>query len=244
MEKLEDNELAILRWVLGQCLLIVSLLGGYTVDLGSAWLVTAALGLTVLSLLRPGLTGAAPRWSGKVTPLLLLLIVVFDFLQSGGDILPPLYRMVLLLALYRALQPRSPREDLQQLALTLFMMLLTGVLSQEVSFGVQLVFYTPPAMFLLFTVTLSQREPEEEATTAKVGPRPVFGIVSRRVLLRRVLRRLERRTLLAVTGLAATMTALSLLLFISLPRFDIGQSLPFPQLTAGSSLTGFSDHIR
>jgi transglutaminase-like putative cysteine protease len=243
LEKLDDNELAILRWVLGQCLLIVSLLGGYTVDLGSGWLVTAGLGLTFLSLFRPGLTGAAPRWSGKVAPLLLLLIVVLDFLQSGGDILPPLYRMVVLLALYRALQARSPREDLQQLALTLFMMLLTGVLSQEVGFAVQLLVYTPLAMFLLFTVTLSQREIEGEVAD-ELPARPVFGLIPRRVLLRRVCRRLEGRTLLAVAGLAAAMTALSLLLFLSLPRFDIGQSLPFPELRAGSSLTGFSDHIR
>ena len=243
LERLEDNELAVLRWILGQCLLLVSLLGGYTVDLGAGWLVTTALALALLSLFRPGLTGAAPRWSGKVVPLLLLFVVLADFLQSGGDILPPLYRMVVLLALYRALQARTPREDLQQLALTLIMMLLTGVLSQEISFALQLMLYTPLAMLLLFTVTLSQREEEGKSPNVS-AVRPVFGRNPPRILWRRVRQRLEGRTLLAVGGLVAVTTALALLLFISLPRFDIGQSLPFPQLAAGNSLTGFSDHIR
>lgn len=242
MEKLDLVELSQVRWLLGQLLLLVALLGGYTVDLDSWWLVSVGLVATLGSLLWPGLVSRMPELYRKAGPYLLLGVIGMDFVISGSDFLPPLYRMLLWLAIYRALQERSAREELQQLALVLFLVLLTGVLSLEISFALQLLVLTPLGMGLLFAVNLGHREGVGGNEAAV--ERPTLREVRWGRLVRRVRGRLDGRTLLAGGGLLAGMVMTTALLFLLLPRFEIGQSLPFPQLKSGESLSGFSDHIR
>lgn len=239
--KLDLKELTAARWYLGQLLVVIALLGSYTIDVGSALLVSAGLLGVLFVCALPRLVERIPRLFWRLSPFFLLAIIVSDFILSGGDILPPLFRMVVLLTLYRALQLRTPREDLQLLLLTLFLILITGVLSLEISFALQMVAYAPIAMGLLFVTNLTTAE-----TTARAVPLPdtVFDSLGVRFLLKRLKQRLDRRTLVAGAGLFLAMTGMALLLFILLPRFDIGASLPFPRLQTSESLTGFTDHVQ
>lgn len=231
---LESRELAVLRWYLGQGLVLVALLGTTGIEVGAGPLVAAGLVLVLGSLLRPGLLERMPGPFWRISPFLLLAFIVGDFLLSRGDILPPLFRTVVLLSLYRSLQVRSPREDLQLLLLTLFLILFTGVLSLEITFGLQLLVYAPLAMGLLFFVNLTPGGTEAG----------IFRGLRWRPFLGRLRERLDRRTLMAGMLLYILTSGMTLLLFILLPRFDIGASLPFPRLHSARSLSGFTDHVR
>jgi transglutaminase-like putative cysteine protease len=239
--RLDIRELSATRWYLGQLLVVIALLGSYTIDVGSSLLVTAGLSVVVLACAWPRLVERIPKLFWRLSPFLLLAVIVADFLFSGGDILPPLFRMVVLLTLYRALQLRSPREDLQLLLLTLFLILITGVLSLEISFALQMLAYAPLAMGLLFVTNLTTAETSVNAVDL---PKSVFDKVTPRRMLRRLRERLDRRTLVAGTGLFFATTGMALLLFVLLPRFDIGAALPFPRLQGADSLTGFTDHVQ
>jgi transglutaminase-like putative cysteine protease len=239
--RLESSELNALRWLLGQILVILTLVGTYAIDLGSGILVTGALLLVGIVTLRPRLATLLPGFFQRYVPWILLLWIAADFLASGGDILPPLFRMVVLLAVFRSIRLRTCREDLQLLLLTLFILLLTGVMSLEITFGLQLMAFAPLAMGLLFVVNLCRPidvSPEAEAAASALPPdgwRPLMG---------RVRERMDRATLVAGVGLFAITSGLTLLLFVALPRFDIGAALPFPRLQTSNSLTGFTDHVR
>ncbi|MEX0326306.1 MAG: transglutaminaseTgpA domain-containing protein [Puniceicoccaceae bacterium] len=240
MAKLDNRELAAIRWLMGQLLVLISLSGSYALDLGADFLITAGIGLTVLACLFPRVTERIPSLFWKISPFILLILIISDFVLGGGDILPPLFRMVLVLTLYRVLQIRTPREDLQLLLLALFLLILTGVLSQEITFGLQMLLFAPLAMGQLFVVNLSTDQSGQSLSTQRV---PVFENFSWRQLFRHVWQRFDRRTLAAGFLLFLLTTGMALLLFVLLPRFDLGAALPFPRLQTGQSLSGFTDNV-
>lgn len=240
MERLDNRELAAIRWMLGQVLVLISLVGSYSLDLGSDLLITASIGLILVSLIVPGWIENIPGIVWKISPAFLLVFIVTDFLLAGGDVLAPLFRMVLILTLFRGLQVRRPREDLQLLLLALFLLIVTGVLSQELFFGLQMLLFAPVAMGHLFVVNLSVHEP---GSTVAVPSGRIFAGYRWSRLLRHIRQRMEYGTLLAGVALFLMMTTLALLLFILMPRFDIGAALPFPRLQTNSSLTGFTDRV-
>ena len=241
MDRLKQRELAALRWLLGQLMFMVSLSGGFALDLGADGLILASLALTALTCVLPSLFERVPAAFWKYAPILLLLVIGADFLGSGSDFLPPLFRMVILLALFRALQIRTPREDLQQLLLTMFLLVITGVLSLEITFGIQLLLYAPLAMSQLFLVNLSIRE---DGSPRASPDGPVFAKANWGIVFRHASARLDRRTLSAGLVLFVITTGMALGLFILMPRFDIGAALPFPRLSTDQSLSGFSDNVQ
>jgi len=241
LDRLKRRELVALRWLLGQLMFMVSLAGGFALDLGAEVLILASLALTMLTCVIPSIFERVPAAFWKYAPILLLFVIGADFLTSGRDFLPPLFRMVILLTLFRALQIRTPREDLQQLLLTMFLLILTGVLSLEITFGIQLLLYAPLAMSQLFLVNLSTRE---DGSPRNLPDGPVFRNANWGIVFRHASARLDRRTLSAGFVLFIVTTGMALGLFILMPRFDIGAALPFPRLSTDQSLSGFSDNVK
>lgn len=239
--KLDRNELAGIRWLIGQVMVLISLAGAYTIDLGASSLLTGSLLLVLLVSAFPGLITRVPGLVWRIAPFGLLVLIAADFVLSGGDVLPPLFRMIVILTLYRSLQGRTPREDMQLLLLTLFLILITGVLSLEITFALQMLAYAPLAMGLLFAANLSAGH---NTGAAADGPDASFYRSGWRRLARRLRERIDRRTLAAGIVLFLVTTSMALVLFIFLPRFDIGAAMPFPRLQTSQSLTGFSDHVR
>jgi len=227
-----------LRWLLGGALTLCGLVSVLTIDIGALpFLVPALIGnLAILTF--PGLVRIIPARVHKVIPFGLVVIIVTDFIWSGGDILPPLTRMILLLAFYRTLQLRKSREDLQLVLLTLFMVVISGVLSQEIWFILQILVYAPLAMAVLFAVCLGDRQ------TRAGPPAEAFAEFSWSRFIRYWRGRIDRR-LIFLTGLLFLATsAFATLLFLLLPRFELGQALPFLRINTARSLSGFSEEVR
>lgn len=251
--KLSPSELRFLRWSVAQLIVLVAVLGALALPVEAGPLALALAVATLFSMVWPRWLALLPQWLHRLAPLALLAIMVVDFSLSRSDILPPLYRMLLWLMLYRSLQLRNGREDMQQLLLALFVILATGVLSQDLLFAVQLLLFAPMAMVLLFLHNLCRSavpvDPvQSEDNTSAGSPSQFDGVdpagISRRVIWRKVGLRLDVRTLLVALGLYFTLTALTALLFALMPRFNIGQALPFPRLQSATSKVGFSDQIR
>ncbi len=147
--------------------------------------------------------------------------------------------MIVLLLAYRALEYRTRRQDLQLVLLALFVVVMTGVLTMELSFAVQIVLFTPVAMFVLFLVNLSETADRGEE---EIPPKVWQGFRWRTFLTR--LRRVLDHRLLAFSGALFIGMAVSAgLLFVALPRFELGQALPFLRMQAQQSLSGFSETV-
>lgn len=218
-------------------MVLVVLPGLFSIQTGADPMIWALLVAGGVSILRPRWMEQIPVVSGKVAGFGVILWVVGDAVISAGDVLPVLIRSILMLTAIRMFQVRGGREDFQLLLLTLFILVLGGVLSMSLFFAVQLVLIGPLAIGLLLGVTLAH------ASGKSNFDRTVFRGFRWRFLLRRWIQRLDRQMAGFVAAVYVLTLALTALIFVALPRFDMGHSLPFFQLGGGSTLTGFSDRV-
>ncbi len=238
LAKLDYADLYRMKWILGGLLGLLSLWNIFSLDLGLDWMVRGSAILMIAAVVWPPVAASLPDWFWRIQTPVIVVFVVSDFILAGGDFVPPLIRMVILLALLRTLQPRTRREDLQLVVLTLILVVVSGVLTLEISFAVQLALYTPLVMLFLFVVNLSESfSPEDEV------PGEVWKRFRWQRFLRDVRGLFDTRLVLFSGVLFTGMMLSASFLFLSLPRFELGQTLPFLTMQARGTYTGFSEQI-
>lgn len=237
MNTLSQTDLHRLKWLLGQLLALIAFWAMLELDFGSQPLLLLMGCVVVATLVWPGLPARIPAIFWKAATPALVTIIILDFLLHGVDFLKPLVRMVMLLTLFRCLQYRARREDLQLVLLCLFILVITGVLTVSLTFGLQMMIFTPLAMAMLFVINLVEATYERKLVREDwLG----FRWLS---FLRRIRRSMDYRMLGFSGVLFFGVVAISSLIFVTIPRFNIDQALPFLQMP-GTSTTGFSDTIR
>lgn len=234
--QLKTDELNQLKWLLGQVLTLVALWTLAFLDLRVLPLLILAAGVVSLTLFFPKLPGVIPAFFWKAVTPLLVLIILTDFILAGGDTLPPLIRMITLLAIVRCLSYRTRREDLQLVLLCLFMAVISGVLTLSMVFALQIVIFTPLAMVLLFLINLLESEDDKPMSRETWRGFRWWGFLSRLRLV------MDIRMLGFTGGLFALVAACSSVIFVTIPRFQFDQAIPFFQLET-RSLIGFSDTV-
>lgn len=239
--RLTTIELRQMKWMLGNLLALVSLWTLIYIDAQAELLLAATTLTVIISLIRPGWTGKIPRWVWNVAvPIILTISIFVDFWLSMPDLIPPLVRMLLLLVLVRSLQQRRRREDLQLLLMCLFMVMLTGVLTLSMSFGFQILLFTPIGLALLFLITLT--EPVNQPYIP-LGMEYRWDLFQWRPFIQRIRMVQDVRVVGMIGGLFIGVLGVSFLIFIIMPRFQINQAIPFLNLSTTRSLSGFSDRI-
>jgi len=234
--QLNLEELHQFKWVLGGVMALLSLwtVARLDVDLGVIPLVSLVIVITAM------VNSALP---GKLSPLawkggVFLIVAVFLFDLVTGEIIRALVRLDLLLILYRTIQYRRKREDLQLIVLCLFVTVVAGVLTVSLFFAIQILLYTVCAMCFLFVINLIETV---ESGGKKVGRRWT------RIPFRRFLRRLIEVFDLRLAGFAAMLflivVIISTVLFLSIPRFQIQNPIAFLNIRQDRTLTGFSENI-
>ena len=232
-------ELHQLKWVLGELLTIVSLWTIFFLEVRSGPLLAVTVGAILLVICVPSLPGRIPSWVWVAVTPALIVVIVADFVQSRPDIIPSLVRMVVLLVLVRCLQYRRKREDLQLILLCLFMVVIAGVLTLSLNFGIQLLVFTPLAMACLFIINL--------VDTSEDGgelPEGLWDNFRWGHFLDRVWHVQDFRLLALAVLFFVGVVAVSSLIFITMPRFRIDQAIPFFQLNSRKSKSGFSDKVQ
>lgn len=227
-----------LKWILGGLLGLLALWNIFSLDLGLEWMVRGSALLMIGAVLWPPAAASLPDWFWRIQTPVIVVFVVSDFILAGGDLIPPLIRMVVLLTLLRTLQPRTRREDLQLVVLTLVLVVVSGVLTLEISFALQLAIYTPAVMLFLFVVNLSESFSPEDTL-----PERAWRSFRWRRFLRNIRGLFDGRLILFSSVLFLGMMISASLLFVSLPRFELGQTLPFLSMQARGTHTGFSENI-
>jgi len=244
--QLGPDELQHLKWLLGGTLTLLAVSTVLYMDV-EAWVL---MGLTALaagaSMARPGLPARVPR---LVHTLAFPGIVAFFALDLWllGEVLPAMVRLDVLLLLYRNLTYRQRRDDLQVVVLGLFLVVVAGVLTVSLTFAVHLLVYTGCALAFLLVITLAETaETAGAAPAAKgAGGRPAWVAHADAEALLRKLRAVADWRVLGTGGLLFVgVVAVSALLFLAIPRFQIESSMFLDRLISKKSKSGFSDSIR
>lgn len=239
--RLSPDELFQLKWLLGGVLVLLGLGTLLTLDARSTPVLLAGALVTGLLVLWPRGSARLPEVFWKTMTPVLIIGVGLDFVLSRPDFVGPLLRMVAFLGILRAISPRRRREDLQLVLLCLFMVIISGVLTLSLAFAVQILLFTPAAMFLLFLVTLV--EPRERAGEAP-APLALWKDFHWGPFLRRLVRSLDWKVLGLAGVLFSAVVVASSVIFIAMPRFSFEQALPFLNLQNRSAMAGFSENIQ
>jgi hypothetical protein len=230
--RLNRDELHQLRWLLGLVLVLLAFWTLFGLDFaGLAWrmlfFITAALALAF-----PGWPGRIPDWIRRWALILGAAALFTQFIATQFDIISGLVLLVSLLALSRGLQYRRLREDWQLVLLCLFIIILVGVMTLSLLFGLQILIFTVVTMALLFVMNLLERDAGRALTRADWAnfhwPR----------FLRRVRGALDLRQLLMAAGLFAGLVAVGTVIFISMPRYQFEQSFNFASQRGVSGFHG------
>lgn len=233
---LDLEELHQFKWVLGCLMALLSFWTVIPLDLDLGLVPAFSVVVVVAVMIKSSLPGLLPPWAWKAGVFLIVGVFVFDLVT--GEIVSALLRLDLLLILYRTIQYRRKREDLQLVLLTLFLTVVAGVLTVSLFFALQILLFTACAMCFLFMVNLIE--------TVESGGRRV-GRRWTRLPFSRFIRRLAEVFDLRMAGFAAMLFAIvvliSTLLFLAIPRFQINNPIAFLNFRSDRTLTGFSENI-
>lgn len=243
--QLSLDELRRFKWLLGGLLALVSLWTVFFLDieaLGLVGLASAAIGAT---LVWPELPARVPSLLWRLAVPAIIVVVAADF-WFATETLPVLIRLAVLLVLYRAVSYRRKREDLQLIVLGLFLIVVAGVLTVALEFAFLLLLFTACALGFLFVVTLIDMVDTgprvmrpEEMREVPAWARGGWGAHFAR--LRQVA---DWRVLGFAAVLFAGVVGASALLFLLIPRFEIGSSFFLDKYITRKSRTGFTENVR
>lgn len=245
--QLNHTELQQLRWLLGGVLSLFTAVSVLLLEVEAWWIVLLTMMAAAAGIIRPDIPGRLPRWIHPAAFPVIGSVFLFD-LWSNGQILPALVRLDLMLILYRCITYRARRDDLQLVLLGLFLIIVAGVITVSLAFSLQIVLFTAFSLALLFVLTLGE-------TPEKVGVQvgldgsdsrvPVWARELRwRVLMRRVWTMIDGRLAGVLAILFAGVVGLSAVLFLSIPRFQLENSLFLERLMSKKARTGFTENVK
>ncbi len=235
-DRLNRGDVSAIAWFLGNFLALVSL--SSVVNLESSftlipWFALLASGSVFLF---PRLPGRIPPWFWKLSNVLLVVFLVIDFVRT--EFVQALINLNVLLILLRSLAYRKKREDMQLILLCMFVIVICGVLSMSLSFGIHIVLFSCCAMALLFVINLRENG-MEMAVDAET-----FQHFSWIVFIQHIWRKMDLRHFAFGLFLFGILISFTAVIFVSFPRFHIGKGIPFLQVKSATSYTGFSENVK
>ncbi len=241
--QLTAEELQQLRWLLGGVLTLLSVATVFYLDV-DAWILAGLTTAAVLvGLARPEWIGRVPTWVHRLAFPVVAALFAGDLWWSG-ELLPAIVRLDIFLLLYRSLMYRKKRDDLQLVVLGLFLVVVAGVLSVAVTFAAHILAFVGCALVFLLVVTMTEGSRGQGAASGEEGVPAWARGVKWGKLLGRVRRATDWRVVALGGGLFAALVALSGLLFLAIPRFQLESGFFLERFMSKKARTGFSDTIR
>jgi len=225
-----------MRWLLGGALALLSVWTLFHLEF-SIWPFAAVATITIAgTMLHPRLPGAVPRLVWRLLVPAIVVVFVFDALHN--EIVLSLVRLNTMLVMYRAVSYRERRDDLQLMALSLFLIVLTGVLTVSMVFVVQILLFAGVAMGLLFVINVV-----DDALAGSPVATVNWVRIPRMRLVNRLRQAVDIRLAAMALGLFAAVVLVTAVIFVSVPRFEVSNPVNFFALSKAGSLSGFSENI-
>lgn len=217
----------------------------YTMDVGSYLLTTLAWVGVAVCTARPALPARVPALVHTLAFPAILVIFVAD-LWLSPQLLPAVVRLDLWLLLYRGCSYRARRDDLQIIVMGLFVIVVAGVLTVSLLFAGQILVFTATALAFLLVITIaSSTEGDSAPKLAVKDSVPGWALhLSWRRLTSRLWEVANWKLITLGSGLFLGVVAVSAVLFMAIPRFQVENSLFLERFVAHKALTGFSDSIK
>lgn len=242
--QLSLDELRRLKWLLGGLLALVSLWTVFFLDVEALAMVGVAGAAIGAAMIWPQMPAQVPRAAWRLAVPAIIGAAALDFYLTP-ETLPVLIRLAILLVLYRAVSYRRKREDLQLIVLTLFLIVVAGVLTVSLGFAMLLLLFTACALGFLFVITLVEiAEPAGAPVAVAETGVPAWAKPGWGRFFRRWRQVTDWRLLIFAAVLFAGVVGVSALLFMVIPRFEIATGFFLDRYITRKSRTGFTEQVR
>jgi hypothetical protein len=235
--ELSINDRLRLQWLLGLGLALLACWALWPLDFVGDALVTLLFLILIGVILRPALCYYLSPHLLRISSPFIVLFVAIDLFLSAPDFLPAVMRILVLLLFFRAASMRSGREDLQLLLLSLFTVMLSGVLTVSITFGIQILLFALLAMLLLFLH--AQTELSEDLPSLR---QHLWREFTWRGFFGRIQHQLNWKLLGFYFAGFIVLTIITLLVFLAIPRLQLERTVQLFQLNT-QSRSGFSESI-
>jgi transglutaminase-like putative cysteine protease len=243
--QLNLDELHQLKWLLGGGLTLLAVWTVIYMEI-DAWELMGVVSVAAIACtLWPTLPARLPPVAHALAFPLIVAFFAGDLWLTASP-LPAMVRLDMLLLLYRSISYRQRRDDLQIIILGLFLIVVAGVLTVSLVFAAQLLIFTGWALAFLLTITLVGTAEGPGVESGKVkNVAPAWAVHAEwRRLARRLREVADWRVLLLGGALFAGVVAVSALLFLAIPRFQLENSLFLERLVTKKAKSGFNDSIK
>lgn len=233
---LQTHSIYQLKWLLGILFVLAGIGGLLLVDFLAFGLLLYGLLVMVLVGIFPVKTYHYCRSSTKGFLCFLGIYWLLFFLLETITLFNACIHLVICLAVYRAVRPRTCRHDLQLLLLTMVLIVSAGVLSLSLFFALQVLVLTPLALWYLFIIHLYDgRCLEDHAQDS-------WTYFSWKKLCSQLIGKTDLRITFLVGSAFIMISVVSASFFLFLPRIDMHLAQDFLNIE-GQKRTGFSEQI-
>jgi len=234
--RLSVEQLYSIKWYIGAAMGLVSISSLFNATghgLGPAWVAAAAIGA---GLCFPRQLAKLPPVAWQVYTVAIIPLVALDFLS--GDTLTGLLNLNTWLILYRSLNHSRRREEMQLVLLCLFLLVMVGILTATLTFGLQLLLFAAlSAAFLVTGSLLDYRVEGDEDRMARLQAE------ARLSGLFELLGACRFRLVFLGGALFCSLLGLSALVFLVIPRIDVEDRALLMNLSSRATYTGLSDRM-
>ena len=230
--RLNRDELHQLRWLLGLVLVLLAFWTLFGLDIGGIAWRTAFFVTAASAFVWPAWPGHIPVWIRRWSLILGATALLAEILATHFDVLSGLVLMISLLTLSRGLQYRRLREDWQLILLCLFIIVLSGVLTLDLLFGLQILLFTVVTMAMLFVMNLLQRDAGRALT------RDDWAHFRWRHFASRVWQAVDLRQVLQAAALFTGLVLVGTVIFVAMPRYQFEQSFSFASVKGVAGFRG------
>ncbi|MFL3656793.1 MAG: transglutaminaseTgpA domain-containing protein [Opitutales bacterium] len=234
--KLSVYELFRLKWLVGTLMALVSVSSLLNLD-SHNW-VPAIVSLVAMGgcVLFPTIYSKAPPVLWKIFALSIIPLVSIDVLAK--ETVPALLNLNTWLILYRALNHTKRREEMQLALLCLFLLVMVGLLTYSVVFGLQLLVFSGLAVVFLSIGSIF--ETKAEGRGEAVLDEAVWDDHHGWIHLARVTR---FRYLAIGSALFGSLIGIAGIAFMFIPRVNVENKVNLFSMKSSTTLTGFSESI-
>jgi len=234
--KLSVDELFRLKWLVGALMAVVAVLSLYNLDGYNHIPATISLVGICGGILLPRMYARAPQAVWKVFAFSIVPLVSIDVLAK--ETVPALLNLNTWLILYRALNHNKRREEMQLALLCLFLLVMTGMLTTSLVFGVLLLIFSGLAIAFLTLGSIS--ETKSEGVVERESPAQLWEEHEGWWSLAQAT---GVRSFGMGSALFASLLGIAGIAFLFIPRVDVEDKVDLFNMKASSTQTGFSESI-
>ncbi|MBK1877493.1 transglutaminaseTgpA domain-containing protein [Pelagicoccus mobilis] len=231
------EDLLALKWMLGALMGLICITTLFNISGHGKTPALIASSVVILALIKPSWIARVPQIVWKVYAVAIIPLVLVDVLAK--DTIPALLHLNTWLILFRCLNHNKRREEMQLALLCLFLIIMTGILTATLVFGLQLLAFAGVAIgYLVVNTSIETKAEGDYARLEELRKKSDLNFI------RSLKSVVSTRFVFLGVSIFSSMVFVAAIVFIAIPRIDIEDKVSLFKMKSKQTLSGFSDRVQ